>query len=50
MKLFYAKWLGGKDKHEALREAQLEIREKVKAANSGYDQPYMWGAFVLVGR
>ena len=45
---FYAKWLGGKEKHAALREAQLELREAVRA-RYGEDLPYYWGAFVLVG-
>jgi len=49
MALFYKKWLGGKEKHQALREAQLEMREKVKA-RYGEDLPLYWGAFVLVGR
>jgi CHAT domain-containing protein/tetratricopeptide (TPR) repeat protein len=49
MTLFYQKWLGGKDKHEALREAQLEMRARVKA-RYGEDRPRYWGTFVLVGR
>ena len=49
MTLFYTKWLAGKDKHQALREAQVELRETVKA-RYGQDLPYYWGAFVLVGR
>jgi len=49
MSLFYGKWLGGMEKHEALRQAQLEMREKVKQ-RYGRDLPYYWGAFVLVGR
>ena len=49
MRLFYEKWLGGKEKHEALREAQSELRARVKARYD-HDLPYYWGAFVLVGR
>ncbi len=49
MTLFYQKWLGGEDKHQALREAQLEMRERVKK-RYGEDRPRLWGAFVLVGR
>ena len=49
MALFYAKWLGGIDKAEALRQAQLEERETVRK-RYGKDLPYYWGAFVLVGR
>jgi CHAT domain-containing protein len=49
MTLFYEKWLSGKDKHEALRESQLEMRARVKA-QYGKDLPQYWGAFVLIGR
>lgn len=49
MTLFYGKWLGGLDKHEALRQAQLEERTVVRQ-RYGKDLPYYWGAFVLVGR
>jgi CHAT domain-containing protein/Tfp pilus assembly protein PilF len=49
MTLFYSKWLAGKDKHDALREAQLELRETVKS-RYGKDSPFYWGAFVLVGQ
>ena len=49
MTLFYSKWLAGEDKPEALRGAQLEMRERVKA-RYGQDLPFYWGAFVLVGR
>jgi len=49
MTLFYQKWLGGKDTHEALREAQSELRATVKA-RYGRHLAYYWGAFVLVGR
>jgi tetratricopeptide (TPR) repeat protein/CHAT domain-containing protein len=50
MNLFYAKWLSGIETHQALKEAQLEMREKVRSAHDGKDLPYYWGAFVLVGR
>jgi CHAT domain-containing protein len=49
MTSFYRKWLEGKEKHEALHEAQLELRKKVKGY-WGDDRPYYWAAFVLVGR
>ena len=49
MALFYQKWLGGMGKHEALRQAQLEMRERVRR-RYGQDLPYYWGAFVMVGR
>jgi CHAT domain-containing protein/Tfp pilus assembly protein PilF len=49
MRLFYEKWLAGKEKHQALREAQLEMRQKVKE-RYGEDLPFYWGAFVLVGK
>ncbi len=50
MQRFYGKWLSGTEVHQALKEAQLEIREQVKAGHDGKDLPYYWGAFVLVGR
>lgn len=49
MQIFYAKWLGGTEKHEALKQAQLAMREKVKQEHDGHDLPYYWGAFVMVG-
>jgi CHAT domain-containing protein len=49
MTLFYTKWLSGESKHEALREAQLELRKEM-LATQGDDRPYYWAAFVLVGR
>jgi CHAT domain-containing protein len=49
MKRFYAKWLAGMEIHQALKEAQLEMRDHVKKTY-GKDLPYYWGAFVLVGR
>jgi CHAT domain-containing protein len=49
MTLFYQKWLAGADKHQALRESELEMRERVKQ-RYGEDRPRLWGAFVLVGR
>ncbi len=49
MSLFYARWLGGMDKPEALRQAQLEERETVKK-RYGKDLPFYWGAFVLIGK
>ncbi len=49
MSLFYQKWLGGMEKPEALRQAQLEERETVKK-RYGKDLPFYWGAFVLIGR
>ena len=49
MTLFYSKWLSGQNKHEAFREAQLELRAKVKERYE-QDLPFYWGAFVLVGR
>jgi CHAT domain-containing protein len=49
MTLFYSKWLSGKNKHEALREAQLQLRAKIKERD-GQDLPFYWGGFVLVGR
>ncbi|MBI5324155.1 MAG: CHAT domain-containing protein [Ignavibacteriae bacterium] len=42
MSLFYEKWLSGKNKRDAFRQAQLELKKK-------YPEPYFWGAFVMVG-
>jgi CHAT domain-containing protein len=39
---FYKKWLSGKSKREAFKEAQLELKNT-------YPQPFYWGAFVMVG-
>jgi CHAT domain-containing protein len=49
MTQFYKSWLGGLDKHEALRQAQMKERETVRQ-RYGKDLPFYWGAFVLVGR
>jgi CHAT domain-containing protein len=38
------------DKQEALKQAQLEMRERVRSAHDGHDLPYYWAAFVLVGK
>ena len=43
MTLFYQKWVAGAAKHEALRDAQRELRKR-------NPDPSSWGAFVLVGR
>jgi tetratricopeptide (TPR) repeat protein len=50
MQCFYTKWLSGMEIHQALKEAQLEMRDQVKMRHDGKDLPYYWGAFVLVGR
>jgi len=49
MTLFYSKWLSGEVKQQALREAEMELHEKVKA-RYGEDRPFYWGGFILVGR
>lgn len=43
MTLFYSSWLSGKDKHEAFRYAQRELKKT-------YPDPYYWSAFVMIGR
>ncbi len=52
MTSFYRNWLAEKqkpEKHQALRQAQLALREKVMQEHDGADLPYYWGgAFVLV--
>ena len=42
MRNFYKHWLDTKDKHEAFRLAQEELRAE-------FPEPYFWGAFVIVG-
>ena len=49
MELFYRYWLGGLEKPEALRKAQLEERDVVRR-RYGRDLPYYWGAFVMISR
>ena len=49
MRLFYKNWLGGMEKPEALRQAQLQERELVRK-RYGKDLPFYWGAFVMVSR
>ena len=39
---FYKRLLSGKPRSEALREAQLVMKEK-------YPDPYYWGAFICQG-
>ncbi|WP_375559195.1 CHAT domain-containing protein [Bernardetia sp. OM2101] len=42
MVTFYESLLSGKSKREAFKIAQLKLKEK-------YNEPYYWGAFVMVG-
>ena len=42
MTLFYSKWLSGQNKHEAFREAQLELRARVRERYEE-DLPFYWG-------
>jgi CHAT domain-containing protein len=44
MTKFYKKWISGKSKREAFKEAQLELK-----LNERFAYPYYWGAFVMVG-
>jgi CHAT domain-containing protein len=48
MALFYKHWLDGQEKHEALRSAQLAMRERVKR-RYGRDLPFYWAAFIIEG-
>jgi len=43
MSSFYNNWIRYGDKKKAFRQAQLSLKEK-------YQNPYYWGAFVLVGQ
>ena len=49
MAAFYTKWLAGMEKHQALRQAQMELRQQI-ITRQGHDVPYYWGAWVLVGK
>jgi len=49
MTLFYQRWLSGDDKPVALREAQMDVRKRVKK-RYGRDIPFYWAGFVFVGR
>jgi CHAT domain-containing protein len=42
---FYRRYLTGTDKHQALRQAQAELRRTRRFAHPRY-----WAGFVLVGR
>lgn len=48
MTRFYANWLSGMEKAEALRQAQLAER-RIVLQRYGKDDPSYWGAFVLTG-
>ncbi|MGD0940082.1 MAG: CHAT domain-containing tetratricopeptide repeat protein [Terracidiphilus sp.] len=50
MRKFYSKWLSGREIHEALKEAEMEMREQIKRQHGQQDLPYYWGAFVLEAR
>ena len=41
---FFKKWLSGEEIHEALKDAQNELRQIPE-----YDHPSYWSAFVLIG-
>jgi CHAT domain-containing protein len=40
---FYTFWLGGTEKHEAFRQAQLKNKQH-------YNDPYYWGGFIMIGK
>jgi CHAT domain-containing protein len=43
MTSFYEKWLSGKSKQEAFKDAQKQLR-----ANPEYSSPFYWAAFVMI--
>jgi CHAT domain-containing protein len=42
MSKFYTNWVNMDDKHAAFHKAQKELMAE-------YEQPYYWGAFVMIG-
>lgn len=44
MTTFYEKWLSGKTKREAFKDAQNVLKNSLR-----YNHPYYWGAFVMIG-
>lgn len=51
MTLFYEKWQSGMEKHQALHEAQMELRRELQLRwQVDQPPPHFWAAFVLVGR
>ena len=46
MSAFYSRWLGGMEMHDALRTAELQLRDRV-IARYGRDIPKYWAGFVL---
>jgi CHAT domain-containing protein len=49
MERFYAAWLGGKGKADALRQAELETIDALRKSSNGTAHPFFWAGFVLVG-
>jgi CHAT domain-containing protein len=45
---FYRRWLGGRTKADALRDAMLLAKAHARQ-RFGTTDPYMWCGFVLVG-
>lgn len=43
MTKFYTKWVLGEDVYQALQKAQVEMMKE-------YEEPYYWGAFIMIGR
>jgi len=48
MRDFYGYLLSGKEKHEALKLAQADVRADV-IHDFGSDVPWLWAGFVLIG-
>jgi len=45
MRLFYEEWLNSQNPRESLKIAQQKLREK-----AGYEHPFFWGAFTVIGK
>lgn len=44
MEKFYKNWLKGMSKPKALKMAQCELKKI-----AGYDHPYYWAPFIMIG-
>jgi CHAT domain-containing protein len=43
MQLFYSNWANGDDMYESLQKAQIQMMNE-------HEEPYYWGAFIMIGK